>query len=59
MVYQNGDKLYTAVAKTLYVYIFTDITSPIATYSLSGACMSSMISDNRLYLGGDRYLKIF
>jgi hypothetical protein len=56
MVYQSGDKLYTAVAKTLYVYIFSELTSPIATYSLSNECMSSMISDNRLYLGGKYYL---
>jgi hypothetical protein len=58
-VYLSGEKLYKASDKTLYVYLVSDITSPIATYSLSDACYSGMISDNRLYLGGRYYLKIF
>ena len=55
----NGEKLYTAVGKTLFVYLVNNITTPIATYSLSDDCYSGMISDNRLYLGGEYYLKIF
>jgi hypothetical protein len=41
------------------VYLFNDITFPIATYSLSDYCNSGIISDSCLYLGGDYYLKIF
>ena len=55
-VYLSGDKLYTAVGKTLYVYLVSDITTPIATYSLSKGCFSVIISENRLYLGGREYL---
>ena len=55
----NGDKLYTAADKTLYVYLVSDTTSPIATYSLSKVCFSCIIIDNRLYLGGRGYLEIF
>ena len=55
----SGDKLYTAAYKTLYVYLVDDITSPIATYSLSNWCTSGIISDDRLYLGGVQYLQIF
>jgi len=55
-VYLSGDKLYTAAYDTLYVYLVSDITSPIATYSLSGECYSGLISDDRLYVGGDYYL---
>ena len=58
-LYLSGEKLYTAADKTLYVYLVDDITSPIATYSLSNVCNSGIISDNHLYLGGDNYLKIF
>jgi hypothetical protein len=58
-VYLSGDKLFTAAYKTLYVYLVSDITSPISTYSLSNECYSGIISDNRLYLGGFDYLKIF
>ena len=55
----SGEKLYTAAGKTLYVYLVSNITSFIATYSLSDDCNSGMISDNRLFLGGKYYLKIF
>jgi hypothetical protein len=55
----SEEKLFTAAAKTLYVYLLSDTTSPISTYSLSDECFSGMISDNRLYLGGQKYLEIF
>ena len=55
----NGEKLFTAEGRTLYVYLVSDTTSPIATYSLSDKCLSGVISDDRLYLGGSRFLKIF
>jgi hypothetical protein len=58
-VYLSGDKLYTAYNRTLYVFLMSDITSSIAAYSLRHWCYSAMISDNRLYLGGHCYLKIF
>ena len=48
-VYLSGDKLYTASGNTLYVYLVSDTTAPIATYSLSAECYSGMISDVRLY----------
>jgi len=34
-VYLSGDRLYTAIDKTLNVYLVSDTTSPIATYKLS------------------------
>jgi hypothetical protein len=55
-VYLSGDKLYTAADSTLYVYLMSDITSPIATYSLTDECYSGIISENFLYLGGKYYL---
>jgi hypothetical protein len=51
--------MYSAAARTLYVYLLSEITSLIATYSLSDTCRSGMISDNRLYIGGVEYLKIY
>ena len=50
-VYLSGEKVYTAVDKTMYVYLVSDTTSPIATYSLRNVCFSGLIKDNRLYLG--------
>ena len=58
-VYLSGEKLYSAAARTLHVYLLSEITSHIATYSLSDTCRSGMISDNRLYIGGVEYLKIY
>ena len=37
-VYLSGDRLYTAVDETLYVYSMSDHTSTIATYQLGGDC---------------------
>jgi hypothetical protein len=58
-LYLSGEKMYSAAARTLYVYLLSEITSLIATYSLSDTCRSGMISDNRLYIGGVEYLKIY
>ena len=58
-VYLSGDKLYTAADSTLYVYLMSDTTSPIATYSLTDECYSGIVSENFLYLGGKHYLEIF
>ena len=55
-VYLSGDKLYTAADETLYVYLVSDITSPIATYLLGGECFSAIISGYHLYVGGRYYL---
>jgi hypothetical protein len=55
-VYLSGDKLYTSANDTLYVYLVSEITSPIATYLLRGECHSAIISDDCLYIGGDYYL---
>ena len=52
-VYLSGGRLYTEVDKTLYVYSVGDLTSPSATYPLDNRCYSALISDNRLYLGGE------
>ena len=57
-MYLTGDRLYTTSDKTLYVYLVSDKTSLIATYSLSNDCYSGL-SGNRLYLGEEYYLEIF
>jgi hypothetical protein len=41
------------------VYSLSDPSSPIATYPLGGWCYSGIITDNRLYLGGEKKLHIF
>ena len=58
-VYLWGGRLYTEVDKTLYVYSMGDLTSPSATYPLGDFIFSGLISDNRLYLGGEYKLHIF
>jgi hypothetical protein len=58
-VYLNGDRLYTERGKNLYVYSLSDLYSPIATYPLGGECVSGIITDNHLYLGGEKKLHIF
>ena len=59
-VYLNGDRLYTGRGENLYVYSFSDLSSPIATYPLGGGCCSGIIAGNRLYLSGyERKLHIF
>jgi hypothetical protein len=58
-VYLNGDRLYTERGKNLYVYSLSDLYSRIATYPLGGRCVSGIITDNRLYLGGYKGLHIF
>ena len=58
-MYLWGGRLYTEVDKTLYVYSLGDLTSPIATYPLGHRIASGLISDNRLYLGGNYKLLIF
>ena len=58
-VYLNGDRLYAEVDETLYVYSVGDLTSPSATYPLGSGCVSGLITDNRLYLGGYYKLHIF
>ena len=51
--------MYTEADETLYVYSFSDLTSPSATYPLGDKCNSALITDNRLYLGGNNELHIF
>jgi hypothetical protein len=58
-VYLDGDRLYTERSKNLYVYSFSDPSSPIATYHLGVKCVSGIIIDHRLYLGGKKKLHIF
>ena len=58
-VYLNGDRLYTERGENLYVYSLSDLYSPIATYPLRGRCLSGIITDNCLYLGGVKGLHIF
>jgi len=53
------DKLYLETNKTLYVYKMSDISSPIDKHDLGGHCFSSLISNNILYLGGEKVLHIF
>ena len=54
----SEDRLYTITDKTLFVYSLSDLTSPISTYPMACECLSGMIIDNRLYLGG-RNLFVF
>jgi hypothetical protein len=58
-VYLNGDRLYTERGENLYVYSLSDFSSPVATYPLGGGCSSGIITDNCLYLGGNKRLHIF
>jgi len=58
-VYLNEDRLYTERGNNLYVYSFSDLSCPIATYPLGSGCRSCIIYDNRLYLGEDKKLHIF
>jgi hypothetical protein len=58
-VYLWGDRLYTEADETLYVYSFSDLTIPLATYPVGDWCYSALITDNRLYLGGTCKLLIF
>jgi hypothetical protein len=58
-VYLFGGRLYTEADETLYVYSLGDLTSPFATYPLDTFCYTGLISDNRLYLGGEEMLQIF
>jgi hypothetical protein len=58
-VYLWGDRLYTEVDKTLYVYSVGDLTSPSGTYPLGGWCWSGLTTENCLYLGGAGELHIF
>ena len=37
----------------------SDLTSPIVTYPLDGRCYSAMITDDHLYLGGNKKLHVF
>ena len=50
--------MYTEADKTLYVYSLSNLISPSATYPL-GKCYSALITENRLYLGGNFKLHIF
>jgi hypothetical protein len=47
----SEDRVYTALAKTLYVYSVRELTHPVATYPLGDYCFSALIFDYRLYLG--------
>ena len=60
-MYLCGDRLYTEADGNLYVYSMGDLTSPSGTYHLGdyGTCYSALITDNRLYLGGNCELHIF
>ena len=57
--YISGDRLYTNPDKTLFVYSLDDLTTPSATYHLGDWCYSALITDNRLFLGGNYRLHIF
>ena len=51
--------MYTEADGNLYVYSFSDLTSPSATYPLGDKFYSALITDNRLYLGVAFELLIF
>ena len=52
LMHMSGDTLYVAADETLFVYKVSNLGSPIAEYPLGGNSITSIISDNRLYLGG-------
>jgi hypothetical protein len=58
-VYLSGDILYAESDNNLHVYSMSDLTSPIVTYPLDGRCYSAMITDDHLYLGGNKKLYVF
>jgi hypothetical protein len=41
------------------VYSLSDISNHSATYPLGGRCASALITENHLYLSGDKKLHIF
>ena len=51
--------MYTEADETLFVYSVSDLNSSSATYPLGNKCYSALITDNRLYIGGDYELNIF
>jgi len=53
-----GDRFYTEADETLNVDSVSDHTSLIATYQLGGRCISGIIADNYLCLGGYK-LQVF
>ena len=55
----SGDKLYTYLDETLYVYSISDFITPIDTKQLSDKCYSGMSIDDHLYLGGTNKLHVF
>ena len=60
VVYLWGYRLYTEADGNLYVYSVGNLTSPSATYRLDDlCCYSPLITDNRLYLGGNNKMHIF
>lgn len=52
LVLMSEERLYTVIDQNLLVFSLRDLTSPIATYKIGCSCISGIIIDNRLYLGG-------
>ena len=58
-IYLSEDRLYTEANYTLNVYSLCYFTCPLSTYRLDTRCLSALITENRLYLGGYYELHIF
>jgi hypothetical protein len=60
-VHLSGGRLYASIHNILYVYSESDLTSPIANYSLDegNACCYGLIADNCLYIGGYTRIHVF
>lgn len=55
----NGDRLYTEIGETLYIYSAIDLSSPTASFHLGDRCISGIATEDRLYLGGGERLHVF
>ena len=57
-VYLNGERLYTEVGGTLYIYLANDLSSPPASFHLGDRCISGIATEDRLYIGGGEKLHV-
>jgi serine/threonine protein kinase len=59
LVVLSGERLYTSIDKTLFVYSMSDLRSPLATYPLAWSCDSGLTFEDHLYVGARDNLYVF
>ena len=59
IVLLSGDRVYTVVDKTIFVYSMGDLTHPVFSHPLDVFLFSAKFVDNRLYLGSECMLFVF